>query len=85
MGGFRAKCKSCGTVSALESTAFVILVTTFDEPEWPDTYDEETGVFTYYGDKRSPGDLHDTPLRGNLLLSETFDKLHSTMVAPEIL
>jgi hypothetical protein len=50
---------------------------TFEEPEWPDSLDEETGVFTYYGDNRSPGDLHSTHLGGNSLLKEVFDKLHS--------
>ena len=26
-----------------------------EEPEWPDFLDIETGIFTYYGDNRTPG------------------------------
>lgn len=77
MGGFRCKSKRGRHGSKIDDVAFVVLVTTFGEPEWPDSLDEETGVFIYYGDNRSPGDLHATHLGGNSLLREVFDKLHS--------
>ncbi len=73
--------KNCGGFRTKASTsrghhAFVILVTSFSEPEWPDNLDEETGLFLYYGDKRSPGDLHETGAGGNRLLADIFEKLH---------
>jgi hypothetical protein len=77
MGGFRCKSKKGRSGSKIDDVAFVVLVTTFGEPEWPDSLDEETGVFIYYGDNRSPGDLHSTHLGGNSLLKEVFDRLHS--------
>lgn len=40
--------------------------------------DEETGIFRYYGDNRSPGrPLLDTPRKGNQLLEFVFDCLNS--------
>ena len=37
-----------------------------------------TGTFTYHGDNRSPGrELHDTPNKGNLLLSRAFEWAHA--------
>jgi hypothetical protein len=37
-----------------------------------------TGIFLYYGDNRSPGrELHDTPGRGNQLLSNVFEWAHA--------
>ena len=39
--------------------------------------DPYTGVFTYFGDNRSPGRvLDDTPRSGNLLLSRVFARAH---------
>jgi len=36
------------------------------DPDWPDSPDRETGVFTYYGDNKKPGrELHDTGRDGN--------------------
>lgn len=74
--GFRAKSKA-GQSSDIENCAFCLLVTNFDEVEWPDSLDYETGVFTYFGDKRSEGDLHDTIVGGNRFLRGTFNKLHT--------
>src|SRR5690349_12058413 len=57
--GFRVVAKKSmdGRSGAKAATdmAFIVLVTTFGEPEWPDTLDRETGDFVYYGDNRSPG------------------------------
>ena len=70
-GGFRYR----GRIEQLE---IVVLTTTLSEPDWPDTIDRETGVFTYYGDNRRPGRaLHDTPRKGNALLSQIFEDAHA--------
>jgi Restriction endonuclease AspBHI N-terminal/Restriction endonuclease len=70
MGGFRYR----GSLAALE---LVVLTTTLADPEWPDELDEETGVFTYFGDNKRPGRaLHDTPRNGNELLRRLFEFAH---------
>lgn len=52
----------------------VVLTSTFGDPDWPDSLDRETGVFTYYGDNKRPGrGLHDTGRRGNELLRRIFE------------
>ena len=48
---------------------FVVLFSTQTDPDWPDRLDSGTGVFTYYGDNRSPGPLHETKRRGNRILA----------------
>lgn len=70
MGGFRYR----GSLDALE---LVVLTTTFSDPDWPDSVDRETGVFTYYGDNKKPGrPLHDTPRFGNEILRRLFEMAH---------
>src|SRR5574344_1383070 len=57
-GGFRKVMRKDG--SGLP--AYVVLYTSMQELEWPDYLDEETGIFRYYGDNRSPGrTILDTP------------------------
>ena len=79
--GFRVVAKSSakpksGRKSAAD-LAFVVLVTTFGEKEWPDTLDLETGQLTYYGDNRHPGTAtNKTSLGGNALLDDVFGLLH---------
>lgn len=76
-GGFRYKSKINGSTKITDA-AFVLLVTTFNEPEWPDNLDVETGIFTYYGDNRSPGSaINETSIGGNELLEYIFNKYHS--------
>ena len=54
-----------------------MLYTSGAEPDWPDVLDPHEGVFTYFGDNRSPGHLlEDTPRNGNLLLSRVFARTH---------
>lgn len=53
------------------------LKTSFADINWPDTLDSENGLFVYYGDKRNPGDLHQTPRQGNLMLRNLFDEAHN--------
>lgn len=65
-GGFRKRGKH-GKVELL------VLTSSMNDPDWPDTLDLETGVFTYYGDNKKPGrELHDTGRRGNLILQKLF-------------
>jgi len=52
-----------------------VLTTTLTDPDWPDSIDRESGIFTYYGDNKKPGrDLHDTPRFGNEILRRLFDR-----------
>ncbi|MFG1643754.1 restriction endonuclease [Amycolatopsis sp. NPDC049252] len=73
-GGFRYK----GSPKQ-RAVRLVALYTTSTEPDWPDSLDPQTGIFTYYGDNRSPGrDLHDTQRDGNLLLRDVFSQTHGS-------
>src|ERR1043165_828011 len=59
-GGFRYE----GT-TAVPGLNFVVLFTVFNEPEWPDRFEDGGRRFVYYGDNRQPGQkLHETPKRG---------------------
>ncbi len=70
-GGFRYR----GRVHALE---LVVLTSSNKDPDWPDMLDRETGVYTYFGDNKSPGrGLHETPRKGNELLRRIFNLAHS--------
>ena len=61
----------------INTLKLLVLQTTFADPDWPDNIDIENGLFTYYGDKREPGDLHDTKREGNKILRNLFDYAHS--------
>lgn len=66
-GGFRYRGKVSGRLEMLA------LISSMNDPDWPDSLDEETGVFTYYGDNKKPGrELHDTGRDGNLILQRIF-------------
>lgn len=57
----------------------VVLYSTMDEPDWPDELDLETGLFTYFGDNRTPGfELHDpgSGRGGNGILRASFEWVH---------
>lgn len=72
-GGFRY----CGPNAAPK---LVVLYSTFAEPNWPDTLDEENGVFVYYGDNGKPGfELHDrkSGRGGNQILRQSFELAHA--------
>lgn len=60
-----------------ETLKLIVLKTSLREPDWPDNLDSETGIFTYYGDRREPGELHDTPRQGNLILKNLFEAAHN--------
>lgn len=73
-GGFRKIMRKDG--SGLP--AYVVLYTSMQELAWPDYLDEETGIFRYYGDNRTPGrTILDTPRKGNQLLEFVFDCINS--------
>jgi hypothetical protein len=70
-GGFRYR-------GNMDNFSMLVLTTGMSEPDWPDSIDRETGVFTYYGDNRKAGQaLHATPRRGNEILRRIFQDAHS--------
>lgn len=80
-GGFRKKNRK----DESKLPAYVVLYTSFAEPEWPDYIDTESGVFRYYGDNRHPGkDLHDTHAKGNALLRDVFSWLDNPQKRKDI-
>lgn len=73
-GGFRKVMRKDGS----GMPAYVVLYSSMQELAWPDYLDEETGIFRYYGDNRTPGrTILDTPRKGNQLLEFVFDCLNS--------
>jgi hypothetical protein len=71
-GGFRA----AGSVKQ-GTVRYAVLFTSGEDPDWPDHLDEETGLFTYFGDNKAPGsELHATSRSGNRLLKACFEALH---------
>ena len=69
-GGFRYR----GNLDALE---LLVLTSTLNDPDWPDTLDRETGIFSYFGDNKHAGRaLHDTPRNGNDVLRRIFGLSH---------
>ena len=74
MGGFRITHRR----DNMDLPAYVVIYTSFEEPEWPDYLDSESGVFRYYGDNRNPGsELHSTRKKGNILLKDVFSWLNN--------
>lgn len=70
-GGFRH-------LGKVESPNLVVVTTSMSEPDWPDSLDSQTGLFTYYGDNRQPGrELHSTPRWGNRMLRDMFERSHA--------
>ena len=70
-GGFRIRRGSNGL------PINVMLVSTGKEDEWPDSFDPQSGIFTYFGDNRE-GDvsLLETSRKGNQTLSDVFALSH---------
>ncbi len=70
MGGFRVSGRG-------DRKNWVVLFSTGEDRDWPDTLDLNTGRFVYYGDNKTPGhELHDTRAGGNRVLRHAFDRLH---------
>jgi hypothetical protein len=55
---------------------YCVLFTTLQDLNWPDKIDYENGQFIYYGDNKSPGEIHETPKKGNVVLRESYKFLH---------
>ncbi|MGY3370129.1 hypothetical protein ACVWZL_007254 [Bradyrhizobium sp. GM2.4] len=56
---------------------FVVLYTSGEDRDWPDTLDLSTGQFIYFGDNKKPGQkLDKTP--GNQILNRAFERLHGS-------
>lgn len=73
MGGFRIR----GSAKN-EDVDVCVLYSELTDPDWPDTLYPESGRFVYYGDNKRPGhSLHDTQRKGNLVLRQMFEALHS--------
>lgn len=70
-----------GKRPAVKTLKLLALKSSLTDINWPDSIDRENGLFTYYGDKRKPGDLHDTPRQGNLMLRNLFDEAHSQQMS----
>jgi hypothetical protein len=71
-GGFRH-------LGKVQRPGLLVITSSMAEPDWPDSLDLETGLFTYYGDNQKPGrDLHDTPRWGNVFLRDLYRRLHAT-------
>lgn len=61
------------------NTKYVVLYSSQSDPDWPDELDPSTGLFTYYGDNKTPGsELHETTRGGNKLLARVFDQIHAS-------
>ena len=55
IGGFRKASKEENGKIINENIAFVVMVDSGKQEEWPNEMDENTGIFKYYGDNRTPG------------------------------
>lgn len=55
LGGFRPVSRTDAYGRKQKLPAYVVLVMSTREPEWPDFLDVETGILHYYGDNRQAG------------------------------
>ena len=70
-GGFRV-------AGSFGSWKWIVLYTSGEDSDWPDSLDMLTGEFVYYGDNKTAGhELHETNQGGNKVLREIFAKAHS--------
>ena len=51
---------------------YCILYSDLKNTDWPDSIDIYNGMFIYFGDNKSPGDILKTKHKGNLILEESF-------------
>jgi hypothetical protein len=74
MGGFRVSGRG-------DRKNWVVLFTTGEDRDWPDSLDLNTGKFIYFGDNKTPGhELHDTRAGGNRVLRHAFSRLHDETI-----
>lgn len=77
-GGFRH-------LGRRERPKLIVLTTTMNELDWPDSLDLETGVLTYFGDNRKPGqELHQTRRWGNEMLRDAFARSQDDRLRREV-
>lgn len=77
MGGFRVSGRG-------DKKNWVVLFTTGEDRDWPDSLDLNSGKFIYFGDNKTPGhELHDTRSGGNKVLRHAFARLHDD-TAPRV-
>lgn len=77
-GGFRKTSKEKDGKRVNGTIAFVVMVDSGKQAEWPNKMDEESGIFTYYGDNRTAGnDIFKTKNLGNKFLYEIFSKSYA--------
>jgi Restriction endonuclease AspBHI N-terminal/Restriction endonuclease len=70
-GGFRY-------LGNVDAPRLIVLTSSFNDPDWPDNLDQETGILTYFGDNKRPGRaIHETPRNGNRLLRDAFNAMHA--------
>ncbi|OHW61264.1 hypothetical protein EUAN_23880 [Andreesenia angusta] len=78
-GGFRKALKEREGKPVSGKVAFVVIVDSGKQEEWPNSFDEDSGIFTYYGDNRIPNnDIFKTKNLGNKFLYEIFRKSYGT-------
>lgn len=70
-----------GKRPSVATLKLLALKTSLADDSWPDSLDRETGRFVYFGDRRSPGPLLETPRDGNLILQNLFAEAHGTLVS----
>jgi len=69
-GGFRI-------LGSVEEPELLVLTSSLSDADWPDALDAVSGIFTYFGDNKKPGqELHDTRRWGNRLLRDAFSAAH---------
>jgi len=57
--------------------AFVVLLDTQRDPEWPNTYDRSTKILDYYGDNQDPRKNHlDTKQKGNAVFEKYYRRCY---------
>lgn len=69
-GGFRIAKRPGG------GYRMAVLYSSGADPDWPDSLDSQTGLYTYFGDNKTPGGSLAGP-RGNRLLESAFAAAHS--------
>lgn len=70
MGGFRPSGRG-------KDKNLVVLFSTGEDKDWPDSLDLNTGQYVYFGDNKTPGhELHQTQKGGNKILRRVFELLH---------
>ena len=69
-----------GKRSAVDTLKLLVLKSSFSSVDWPDKLDRSSGIFTYYGDNKKVGEIHNTPRQGNLILLNLFDAAHNPSV-----